>query len=146
MRPNISSAAHYRGAGGDYSCRQGHEQTFQGFMGSNFEKGVSLIFLNRVGRVSLPLCSRNERGKNPQDQNWIIVNMQGCFFFSQADCLMGLDWFPHGFINILCFHTLTVITIEFFNLNHQCQTQQHVICSVYVALLTLSTAILQTFY
>lgn len=53
MRPNISSAAHYRGAGGDYSCRQGHEQTFQGFMGSNFEKGVSLIFLDRVGRVSL---------------------------------------------------------------------------------------------
>lgn len=41
MWPNISSAAHYREAGGDYSCRQGHEQTFQGFMGSNFEKVVS---------------------------------------------------------------------------------------------------------
>lgn len=52
MWPNISSAAHYRGAGGDYSCLQGHEQTFQGFTGSNFEKGVSPIFLNRVGRVS----------------------------------------------------------------------------------------------
>lgn len=69
MWPNISSAAHYRGAGGDYSCQQGHEQTFQGFMGSNFEKGVSLIFLNRVGSVSscLRCCwlnlSRNECGE-----------------------------------------------------------------------------------
>lgn len=56
---NISSTAHYRGAGGDYSCRQGHEQTFQGFTGSNFEKGVSVILLNGVGRLSpwlLPCC------------------------------------------------------------------------------------------
>lgn len=52
MWPNTSSAAHYREAGGDYSCQQGHEQTFQGFMGSIFEKGVSLIFHSGVGTIS----------------------------------------------------------------------------------------------
>lgn len=51
---NISSKAHYRRAGGDYSCQQGQEQTFVGFMGSNFEKGVSHIFLDRVRTVSVP--------------------------------------------------------------------------------------------
>lgn len=82
MWPNISSAAHYRGAGGDYSCRQGHEQTFQGFMGSNFEKGVSLIFLNRVGRVSLCLlCCCLNLSHNECGEIHKIGHGKGIFFF-----------------------------------------------------------------
>lgn len=47
-------------------------------------------------------------------------------------------------MSFVCFHALTVIIIEFFNLNHQCQTWQRAICSVYVVLLTLRTVTTQT--
>lgn len=66
-----------------------------------------------------------------------------CFVFS-ADYLMSLDCFSHIYQGFVCFHALTVIIIEFFNLNHQCQTHQHAFCSVYITLLTLRTAIVQT--
>lgn len=44
MWANISSTAHYRVAGGDYSCQQGHERTFQGFMGSNLKRASPSSF------------------------------------------------------------------------------------------------------
>lgn len=42
--------------------------------------------------------------------------------------------------SFVCFQPLTVIIIEFFNLNHQCQIKQCAICNVQAALLTLWTA------
>lgn len=46
--------------------------------------------------------------------------------------------------SFVCFQPLTVIIIEFFNLNHQCQIKQCTICNVQAALLTLWTAIART--
>lgn len=52
-----------------------------------------------------------------------------CFFSSWL--LDESRLFSHIYQGFVCFHALTVIIIEFFNLNHQCQTHQHAIYSVY---------------
>lgn len=111
MWPHTSSAAHYGGAEGDYSCQRGHEQTFQGFIGSNFRKGVSLIFLNGVGSIfpgSLMLFVQRVMNLVKCLSNGDVF----CFcFFSPLPlfCVLQLDHM-HLSKSFVCFRALTVIT------------------------------------
>lgn len=112
MWPHTSSAAHYGGAGGDYSCQRGHEQTFQGFMGSNFRKGVSLIFLNGVGNVfpgSLMLFAHRVMNVVKRLSNGEVFCVFFFFFPLPLFCVLQLDHM-HLSKSFVCFRALTVIT------------------------------------